>query len=49
MPANNIAETAVSAKALAEFKVAVDIWFAKMDADTKRAAIEYAVAAGSQT
>jgi hypothetical protein len=43
MPANKVAETAVSAKALAEFKVAVDLWFAKMDDDAKRAAVEYAI------
>jgi hypothetical protein len=50
MPANKVAETAVSAKALAEFKVAVDIWFAKMDDDAKRAAVEYAISvAGPQS
>jgi hypothetical protein len=31
-------------RALAEFKVAVDIWFSKMDADAKREAAAYAVA-----
>ena len=50
MPANKVAETAVSAKALAEFKIAIDIWFSKMDAATKRAAVEYAVSvAGAQS
>ena len=31
----------VSERALAEFKVAVDTWLAKMDDDAKRAAVEY--------
>ena len=28
-------------KALAQFKIAVDIWFAKMDDDAKREAVDY--------
>jgi hypothetical protein len=28
---------------LAEFKVAVDIWFARMDDATRRAAVDYAI------
>ena len=30
-----------SEDALAKFKVAVDIWFAKMDAEAKRLAVDY--------
>ncbi len=33
-------------KALTEFKVAVDIWFAKMDDEAKRAAVAYVIAKG---
>jgi len=33
-------------KALAEFKVAVDVWFAKMDDDAKREAVHYAIEKG---
>jgi hypothetical protein len=33
-------------RALAEFKVAVDIWFSKMDDNAKREAVEYAIASG---
>jgi hypothetical protein len=36
-------------KALAEFKVAVDLWFKKMDDDAKREAIEYVTAKGRVT
>jgi hypothetical protein len=36
-------------RALAEFKVAVDIWFAKMDDSAKREAVEYAIATGGVT
>jgi DNA-binding Lrp family transcriptional regulator len=34
-------------KALAQFKVAVDIWFSKMDDDAKREAVEYVIAKGA--
>jgi ParB-like chromosome segregation protein Spo0J len=34
--------------ALAEFKVAVDIWFSKMDDDAKREAVEYVIAKGAE-
>lgn len=36
-------------KALAEFKVAVNIWFAKMDDDAKQEAVNYAIEKGQVT
>ena len=36
-------------RALAEFKVAVDIWFSQMDDNAKREAVEYAIASGGVT
>jgi hypothetical protein len=35
-------------KAFAEFKIAVDIWFARMDDATRRDAVVYAVAKGKE-
>ena len=35
-------------RALAEFKDAVDTWLAKMDDETKRAAVEYVTARASR-
>jgi hypothetical protein len=36
-------------RALAEFKVAVDVWFSKMDDNAKREAVEYVIASGGVT
>jgi hypothetical protein len=36
-------------KALAEFKVAVDIWFAKMDEANRRDAVAYAISRGRES
>ena len=35
-------------RALAEFKVAVDIWFSKMDDNAKREAVEYTIASAGE-